>query len=293
MTSESKIKNYIPDEVLSLLTGATVRVLGGLLHYRNRTSGRCCPRMSTIGKHLGVSRNTIVRHTSRLKRAGIVRIVHGRYSSQYDFAPTEEWVRLLRSVHQKWCSDCTKNGAVTGTLSLYEPLVVNLQKRTIIQLPPPITVLAEPEPEPAAAPSALETEAVAEQPPAPTIAPRAPIAASPGRSQTPHRHRDTPTASPEAILAGIADPDLRECVKQTFDCLMDGYPSPGLAVRGLELLTNMLCDADDPWALAKRLAESGEAWKHYWYRHTKAFQPQLWRWLSSGDWQFMPPEGRG
>jgi hypothetical protein len=244
--------------------------------------------MSTIGKHLGVSRNTIVRHTSRLKRAGIVRIVHGRYSSQYDFAPTEEWVRLLRSEQRKRCSERTKNGAVTAPLSLYEPSVVNLQKRTIIQLPSPITVLAEPEP--AAAPSALETEAVAEQPP--KIPSCARVAPSPGRSQMPHRHRDTPMASPEAILAGIADPDLRECVKQTFECLMDQYPSPGLAIRGLELLTNMLRDADNPWALARRLAESGEAWKRYWYRHAKAFQPQLWRWLSSGDWQFMPPEGR-
>jgi hypothetical protein len=189
---------------------------------------------------------------------GIMRRRKSRYTNRYEFAATGEWATLIRSR----CTARPLKNEGSEIVETDQKCTVRPIKNERSGGPPSITE-----------PSDLNLYTLP-----PTIS-------NTLRSDQPHEE-------PAAPVAAAAAAEVRECVKQTFECLMDQYPSPGLAIRGLELLTDILREADDLWALAKRLAASGESWKLYWYRHPRAFQPQLWRWLSSGDWQFMPPEGR-
>ena len=313
-------QNYVPDEAAALLTAATLRVLHGLLHYRSRLNGRCCPRISTIGTHLHLSETTIKHHVRRLRALGIMHARRGRYSNQYEFAPTDQWASLIRSNGMK-CrpSDRRKSDPQIGgnptlrsaeirlsdpPLSLYEPSDLNLLKRTAVPPPHSSNKRARSESshnEKPAAPVVGGAAAVSdvkqrktEQTPAPSRSAPSTAVEKPStrvEARPAHSARTIPMATTQTVLAGI-EPKLAVLILRSFQRLMKHYPERGLPLRGLEVLAHMLSEAEDPEKLAKQLQRSCDLWRGEHWIHARTFVPQLWRWLVSGDWQFPPTPKR-
>ncbi|HEY6371121.1 MAG TPA: helix-turn-helix domain-containing protein [Candidatus Sulfotelmatobacter sp.] len=72
-------------EIHNLSSGAKQALLG-LLSFRNRQTGRCCPKIATLRMRLGgISDATVRRWLRELRLAGIVRASRHRCSNSYDF----------------------------------------------------------------------------------------------------------------------------------------------------------------------------------------------------------------
>ena len=73
------IKNYftLPNELFhfSLSSGA-ISVYAFLLRCEDRTTYECYPSYSTIGKAVGMSKNTVRKYVKELERAGLIETEH-------------------------------------------------------------------------------------------------------------------------------------------------------------------------------------------------------------------------
>ena len=69
-------------EIPDLSSGA-VRALIGLISFRNKSSGLCCPRIATLCQRLGVAYGTVRRWLRELRGAGILVTTKRRGSNSY------------------------------------------------------------------------------------------------------------------------------------------------------------------------------------------------------------------
>ena len=70
------IKNYfpLPNEIFQLgLSHGAIAIYGYLLRIEDRSTYQCHPSYATIGKAVGVSRNTVRRYVQELEERGLIR----------------------------------------------------------------------------------------------------------------------------------------------------------------------------------------------------------------------------
>jgi DNA-binding transcriptional MocR family regulator len=115
-------KELIADNRISL----TARLLlAQLLEHRNKTTGQCNPRETTLAKELGSSRRTVIRKLKELRGAGLIEVKRGR--------------RKANNYEIKKCQIDTSGGAKLALLnsrSLYEPYLIEPTARGRAALPP-------------------------------------------------------------------------------------------------------------------------------------------------------------
>ena len=69
------IKNYfpLPNEVFSLgLSAAEIAVYAYLLYCEDRQTYQCYPSFNTIGRAVGMCKNTVMKHVSTLEEKGLI-----------------------------------------------------------------------------------------------------------------------------------------------------------------------------------------------------------------------------
>lgn len=70
------IKNYfpLPNEIFQLgLSHGAIAIYGYLLRIEDRSTYQCHPSYATIGKAVGMSRNTVRRYVQELEERGLIR----------------------------------------------------------------------------------------------------------------------------------------------------------------------------------------------------------------------------
>jgi len=128
-------------EIPKLSSGAR-QTLAGLLSFRNRTTGLCCPRIDTLCARLGgASRRSVIRWIKELKDSGAVLITYRRGPSQYDIQVTNAGSAETETVNNSTCANsgsrtCAKFGTPGAPYPLYEPDSVEPTARYRAGLPP-------------------------------------------------------------------------------------------------------------------------------------------------------------
>ena len=75
-TKRDPIKNYfpLPNEIFQLgLSHGAIAVYGYLLRIEDRNTYQCHPSYATIGKAVGMSRNTVRKYVQELEERGLIR----------------------------------------------------------------------------------------------------------------------------------------------------------------------------------------------------------------------------
>ena len=67
------------------LPNGAFRALMGLWSFRNRTTGRCHPKLSTLAERLGIPRRTVQRWMAQLRASGTITATRHRYCCSYEF----------------------------------------------------------------------------------------------------------------------------------------------------------------------------------------------------------------
>ena len=73
------IKNYftLPNEIFHFrLSSGAISIYAFLLRCEDRTTYECYPSYSTIGKAVGMSKNTVRKYVKELERAGLIETEH-------------------------------------------------------------------------------------------------------------------------------------------------------------------------------------------------------------------------
>ena len=75
-TKRDPVKNYfpLPNEIYQLgLSHSAIAVYGYLLRIEDRRTYQCHPSYATIGKAVGMSRNTVAKYVRQLEEKGLIR----------------------------------------------------------------------------------------------------------------------------------------------------------------------------------------------------------------------------
>ena len=75
-TKRDPVKNYfpLPNEIYQLgLAHSAIAVYGYLLRIEDRRTYQCHPSYATIGKAVGMSRNTVAKYVRQLEEKGLIR----------------------------------------------------------------------------------------------------------------------------------------------------------------------------------------------------------------------------
>ena len=75
-TKRDPVKNYfpLPNEIYQLgLSHGAIAVYGYLLRIEDRRTYQCHPSYATIGKAVGMSRNTVAKYVRQLEEKGLIR----------------------------------------------------------------------------------------------------------------------------------------------------------------------------------------------------------------------------
>ena len=75
-TKRDPVKNYfpLPNEIYQLgLSHSAIAVYGYLLRIEDRRTYQCHPSYATIGKAVGMSRNTVCKYVRSLEEKGLIR----------------------------------------------------------------------------------------------------------------------------------------------------------------------------------------------------------------------------
>ena len=78
-TKRDPVKNYfpLPNEIYQLgLSHGAIAVYGYLLRIEDRRTYQCHPSYATIGKAVGMSRNTVAKYVRQLEEKGLIRTEH-------------------------------------------------------------------------------------------------------------------------------------------------------------------------------------------------------------------------
>jgi hypothetical protein len=227
-----------------------------------------------LAKRAGFSLSTLDRGMAQLRALGIVRCGWdtGRGCS-YEFATPGEWkappkpVRSDKPASSRVTNQLRHQRQSGGQLSLYEPDVSELD------------VLSH-----AAVPSGESRETAAA------------AAAAANKNLNQHDPEVAMSASPATQVEELTTPvepqahrasqgSCSEAEALAWELLAD-HPQPGLPLKAIPEVEKVL--ARDPGAAAK-LRSAHAAWREYWLTlPVEKFRPQLWRWISDGDWLMAP-----
>ena len=84
-------------------------VLAQLMDHRNKTTGQCNPRESSLAEELGISRQTVLRGLKELRRAGWIQAKRGQNGNRYEFPKYQNVTSQVTNWH------------LGSRASLYEP----------------------------------------------------------------------------------------------------------------------------------------------------------------------------
>ncbi len=268
------------------LSGAARLVLQALNWHRNRKTGQCNPRQSTLAKELGFCRETICRAVVELRRKGRISSHKGQRGCRYELVSRQRPLsgNVTAETHSD-VSEChstlSENVTAETAPSLYEPLEVNISEPPAAHSCSGIGAAAPPPaaPPPAAPPpAALRTPTPA--PPPPSCQLNLPLQ----RECTPHPspERKPPQSS---INPHTATHDPKAVALHAE--LAAAHPQPGQYYRGLAAVETALESSADRSGMEDRLRASHACWRRFW-ASSDGFIPQLWRWVESGDWMTAP-----
>jgi hypothetical protein len=263
----------------TVLSATTKLVLAVLEDHRNRATGQCNPRVTTIAEELGIGEATVKRSLGMLKHAGLISVKRGR-SNSYEVAARQEWPGKLATVKPRCrrpaqmsfdledsCPIPADHSEQVQNTDQSDPLdgikvIRSMGSNCDFQEPPILTELPqlnypnEPLPPPDVIP--LRQSAAG----APAVV-----------SQKAENNTNTGTAPGADVAEGLA----RE--------LTLTHPQPGLPRRAVAEVRKAMAAGWTADALRERHAE----WCRYWATLAEGkFIPMLWRWLDSGDFEVVP-----
>jgi DNA-binding transcriptional MocR family regulator len=79
------------------------------MDHRNKTTGQCNPRESSLAEELGISRQTVLRGLKELRRAGWIQAKRGQNGNRYEFPEYQNGTSQVASCY------------LGSRASLYEP----------------------------------------------------------------------------------------------------------------------------------------------------------------------------
>lgn len=274
-------KSLLEDPHISLHAKMLLALLDD---YRNKITGQCNPRVGRLAANLKVCERTVYRALAELRKWGLVVIERCRYTCHYLIAARDQWLTLLRKI----CAP---------PVEIHRP-------------PPPAADLLEGvdslpvEADPRPANLSGQTCLFVRSGPPPSITePTQGTYSSTNDGQVPPRsvHHVDARAREEAAAAA---PDVsihtvflnqRIPLRSAFtvrlcELLLKTHPQPGLPVKALLKLDEILRDDSDTAARCAKLIELRHSqWRKYWATlEAGKFIPQLWRWLQDADWMTEP-----
>ena len=263
-------------EIHNLSSGA-FRALTGLLSFRNKASGRCCPRISTLSERLGVPYGTVRRWLRELRAAGVVDTARHQTYNSYQIqllktcgeqTPSEQPQRPKMDSQERPKMDGQERPKMDGLDShfLIEQTVLNRQGGTRAAVKGR-GVVEKPK---KAAAAALPLFDEPEEPAAP------PVAEPAGEHDSGQLSVQPPNSIPALARAMAGE-------------LLKVHPQPGLPHRAAPEIERVLRAAPSVEAAGETIWNNHAAWMEYW-RTLEAgrFIPHLWRWFRDGEWENPP-----
>jgi DNA-binding transcriptional ArsR family regulator len=250
-------------EIHSLSSGAHLALIG-LISFRNKSTGLCCPRIATLSERLGAPYRTVSRWLNELRAAGIVESTRHRGSNSYRIdlsknhgkaeAPGEPDMPEVAGLDMPKVADLDRpKVAGLGPRILNEQTVSNRQITTKAAADVKLEAVRKPVQKAAAA--AQDSFAFEEE-----------------REQNQH-------PAPEALT--MAEMVVAE--------LMPQHPEPGNEPKAVAEAAKILAAKPEEMAatvetMRQTHAASRLSWANY---RADRFIPQLWRWFSDGDWKYL------
>jgi hypothetical protein len=279
-------------EIHSLSSGARI-TLFALLSFRNKETGQCNPRITTLSERLGAPYGTVRCWLRELRLSGAVEMTKHRGSNSYRIDPSKSCGKAGRPKHrERLVPDAQERldfdaqerrtfDAVAGSV-LIEQTEENRQRRTCAAAVKTTGSVGTCEKRTAAAAqsSLFDNPPEPERPASPPVA--ATVEAEPEPDSREHDGRaQVVIPPPQAQIAELAQAMALELLKV--------HPQPGLGKRAAPEIERVLRAAPDVTATAERMWNNHAAWMQYWKTlEAGKFIPQLWRWLHDGDWEQAP-----
>ena len=232
-----------------------------LMAHLNRKTGQCNPRLATLAKELDVSESTVKRAVKTLREAGAIRTQKGRLSYVFELLGIGSSQTKMTSHARSKCSRMPdQNDLADDRPSLLtEQYELNNKNGT-----------------------AADVGCKAPEYSAPVEASAAAAAAPVLNLQ------ENPNAKPTRAV------NLTGLARAIGERLLAVHPSPGLPYRAFPLIEKILTGAHDPEAMGQRIENSHREWRTFWDNVPPGKMiPQLWNWLASGEWEFMPVQRKG
>jgi DNA-binding transcriptional ArsR family regulator len=266
-------------EISNLSNGAH-RALVGLLSFRHKETGRCCPRVATLSQRLGgVPYGTVRRWLRDLRRSGVVETSRHRGSNSYR-------IDLVKSC-----------GKPPGSEHIHRPRVAIPERPKVdAQDRPKMDGLDSPKMDGLAG-SILTEQTEKNRQRGTRAAADVKVAAVVGQS---HKRKVAAAAAkiPSVESAETQKSNTPEPAKVTAAAskivaeLMPRHPEPGNGPRAVAEVAKLL--SGEPKSLSRTMAtlrRHHELWRGRWASYPPGrFIPQLWRWIADGDWQHPPAE---
>lgn len=237
------------------LSDCGYRVYASLVAAKNRRTGQCNPKETTLASRLGKGLRTIQRAIAELRSVGMITSRRTLTGNHYDISTPNQW-RLSSDPPKMADADPPKMAAGSrqkrrsdGVSSLYEPDVL--------------------EPEENAA-AAVKVSTVVQEASA------------------------SAAAVADASLKTNANAGAAAAAAELVDELIREHPEPGrpdAAVREAQKALAAAPDLQEACATARR---NHALYLAYWATlDPHRFIPQLARWFASGEWKYPPAQRRG
>jgi hypothetical protein len=267
-------------EIPSISNGARQALLG-LLSFRNKTSGQCCPRIATLrGRLGGVSYRTVSRWLCELRAAGLLESTRHRGSSCYRFELSKSCGKQGGCEHSDRTEmadpdrtemgdlDRTKMADPGGVHPYMNQTLLNRQRGTA---------------------AAVKVRTVVEKPLVEN--PAAAALSSLPRNTKPER--PAPSAAQLDLNLQPSDP-VRERAAALVDDLIREHPEPGRPDAAIVEAQKALAAAPDLQEACASARRNHMLYRAHWATlDPHRFIPQLARWFASGEWKYPPAERKG
>jgi hypothetical protein len=242
------------------------RIYTVFLTYKNRKTGRCNPKETTLAAKLGKSLRTVERAVAELRSRGMIIARRTLTGNHYEVTTPEQWhpPKMADADPPKTAEGNRQNWRSRGAASIYEPDVF------------------EP-----------ETNSGAAVKPSDSVEPAVSAAAAPPPPV--EKKYEHPAAPPvDQQKAEQLDLDLQETntIRARAEALIEDlhavHPQPGLPDKAVDEAERILRQCEDVDASIEMIRQNHVAWKAHWEMlRPGKFIPQLWRWFHDGEWRRM------
>jgi hypothetical protein len=265
----------LPDAAIWQRIGSHAKVLyAALIHYRNRKTGLCNPKLSRLAERLGKSLRTIRRALDQLRRAGMVIVRRTLFGNRYEIATPDQWgTTMSRHDCEAKCGPCASaTGDLTHrpSVAAQEPDVFEPEEQgaALLLLP------ADREEATTTTPAAGGAQPETPTPPAPVVAP----AASGSLNENPVVHESAEEEAEKLVIE-----------------LLPYHPWKGNRPWAVKAIAKVL--SQDPGA-GDQIRRSHIAMRPHWDIEQSLspgkFRPPLGQWIEEGNWkaEAAPPAER-